>query len=363
MRIHCTKKLLDVLKVSPANFIEEEEALFSWHANVVLFGRKKAVVLVNNKNRYAAVLFGLKAKDLKEMGRLIPDAIREVFRADYIKEEIINQYLQHSSTLSFDKTNGRKMVARLNRACEDFYFAEEMLDESNLIQLKISKWLNNTPVGNGKDPYFFPNKEMYNDLEEFAGRSIFQSEAVQLKATLELKNHSVWRRLIVPKSISFPALHDVLQTAFDWQNSHLHEFVIWEKNSSAQLKSSKPVLRLVCHEEALAYQSEIAMELEAGHKLSDYISKDITYNYDFGDGWAHKIEVERVIEDYPYNYPTCESGEGNAPPEDVGGEAGFEEFLRIIHNSSHPDHEQMREWGKMQGYEEFNIKWINRSLK
>jgi hypothetical protein len=56
-------------------------------------------------------------------------------------------------------------------------------------------------------------------------------------------------------------------------------------------------------------------------------------------------------------------GEGSAPPEDVGGETGFESFLSIIQGPLHPDHPQMKEWGEMQGYEELDLKEISwRSL-
>ncbi|TYS17825.1 plasmid pRiA4b ORF-3 family protein [Rossellomorea vietnamensis] len=49
------------------------------------------------------------------------------------------------------------------------------------------------------------------------------------------------------------------------------------------------------------------------------------------------------------NYPVCTDGKGSAPPEDVGGEPGFEEFLRVINDKSHPENEHMAGWGEMQG--------------
>lgn len=40
--------------------------------------------------------------------------------------------------------------------------------------------------------------------------------------------------------------------------------------------------------------------------------------------------LEDVIFDYDKNYVCCIDGHGDAPPEDVGGEGGFEEFIIII---------------------------------
>src|SRR5208337_2590844 len=48
----------------------------------------------------------------------------------------------------------------------------------------------------------------------------------QLKIELLDVVPTVWRRLIVPESITLPKLHQVFQIALDWTNSHQHEFVI-----------------------------------------------------------------------------------------------------------------------------------------
>lgn len=103
--------------------------------------------------------------------------------------------------------------------------------------------------------------------------------------------------------------------------------------------------------------------METGQLVKHFLKASIVYTYDFGDDWKHTIEVEKVIHDYTVNYPTCVDGEGTAPPEDVGGEAGYEEFLSIIHDSSHPDHLNLKEWGEMKGYEEFDRREVNWRLK
>lgn len=69
MQIQCTKKLLDELKIK-AEPRTEENSLSSWHGNLLKLGRKKVLVLMNDVSRYAVVLFGLKAKDLKNIASL-----------------------------------------------------------------------------------------------------------------------------------------------------------------------------------------------------------------------------------------------------------------------------------------------------
>lgn len=49
----------------------------------------------------------------------------------------------------------------------------------------------------------------------------------------------------------------------------------------------------------------------------------LVYEYDFGDGWEHKIKVEKIVSIDEQNFwPMCVAGERSAPPEDVGGVGG-----------------------------------------
>jgi len=104
---------------------------------------------------------------------------------------------------------------------------------------------------------------------------------------------------------------------------------------------------------------------ELNTKLSEYIPQydKIVYTYDFGDNWQHVIDAGKINEEYGWNYPVCILGEGNAPPEDVGGKYGYDEFLRIISDPSDPDYEGMISWSKMQRYSDFDIEFVNRRLK
>lgn len=47
----------------------------------------------------------------------------------------------------------------------------------------------------------------------------------------------------------------------------------------------------------------------------------------------------------------------------VGGELGYQEFLKIISDSNHPEHNFMLEWEQAQGYKEFDLEEVNKALK
>ena len=40
---------------------------------------------------------------------------------------------------------------------------------------------------------------------------------------------AIWRRFVVPASITLDRLHDVIQIVMGWTDSHLHEFTIPER--------------------------------------------------------------------------------------------------------------------------------------
>lgn len=55
------------------------------------------------------------------------------------------------------------------------------------------------------------------------------------------------------------------------------------------------------------------------------------YDYDFGDGWEHKLTLEAIVQrQRGKKYPLCLDGARACPPEDCGGVGGYEEVLTVI---------------------------------
>jgi len=58
-----------------------------------------------------------------------------------------------------------------------------------------------------------------------ATKKIASSQNIyQIKVTLLGTKPPIWRRLLVPASMTLTKLHDVLQTAMGWAGGHMHEF-------------------------------------------------------------------------------------------------------------------------------------------
>lgn len=153
----------------------------------------------------------------------------------------------------------------------------------------------------------------------------------QLKVTLSEVRPPVWRRLQVASTINLRRLHDVIQAAMGWEQSHLYEFTV------AGVSCGEPDLEFDLPTRSAKSTPLRRVAPEAGARLS--------YVYDFGDNWRHQVVVERVLPPEPgVTYPRCVGGRRACPPEDIGGIWGYAEFLEALRDPTHPDHEQMVTW-------------------
>lgn len=174
---------------------------------------------------------------------------------------------------------------------------------------------------------------------------------------------------MVPLNTTFQDFYQILQIALNWQDSHLHEFYLYDESEAALSsveRMVRPKVNIVMDEEAFEYGSPgVDMKLEEGLTLADFIPTHtfIKYIYDFGDDWEHEIIVEEILTNQTISSPICLEVEGIAPPEDCGGEPGFERFLEIIYQPTHPEHKEMKDWGWIQGYREVDLDMINRRLE
>jgi hypothetical protein len=154
---------------------------------------------------------------------------------------------------------------------------------------------------------------------------------LQIKLTLTGVKPPIWRRVLVTDQVSLKRLHDCLQAVADWQDVHLHEFVIQEK------RYGQPAPR-----EVVPVQNEALFRL---HSLPLAKGTVFTYVYDFGDHWEIEVKVEQVLPPDPKSpVASVIDGARAFPPEDSGGVAGYEELVRALSDPSDPEHAECREW-------------------
>lgn len=161
---------------------------------------------------------------------------------------------------------------------------------------------------------------------------------------------SIWRRFVVPASITLDRLHDVIQIVMGWTDSHLHEFTIGNKRYTEDPQSKED-------------------GLECGrYRLSDLIKqrgRTFRYLYDFGDRWEHELVLEenRYFDPGQRTELVCIDGQQACPPEDVGGTPGYFTFLNALKDPAHEEHESYMEWcGGDFDFERFELELVNWEL-
>lgn len=172
----------------------------------------------------------------------------------------------------------------------------------------------------------------------------------QLKVTLRDIRPPIWRRVLVPGSTRLNELHNTLQTAMGWSNTHLHEFEIDDVRYGVPDDD--------WGFENVADGSRVRLSKVAGERSK------FRYTYDFGDNWRHDIVVEKVLEpEFGVGYPRCVAGKRAAPPEDVGGPWGYGEFLEAMGDPTHERHEELHEWiGQAWDPELFSVESVSEAL-
>lgn len=160
----------------------------------------------------------------------------------------------------------------------------------------------------------------------------------QFKITLDGVKPPIWRRIQVPESYTFYDLHIAIQDAMGWLDSHLHEFeVINPKHGCSEL---------IGMPDDEWRDDRVISEWKAPIKrYFTLVNTRAIYTYDFGDGWQHKVVLEKILPAVPMvEYPICVVGRRACPPEDCGGPYGYENLLQIIADPTHEEHEGMMEW-------------------
>ncbi|GFO72155.1 hypothetical protein BJAS_P2146 [Bathymodiolus japonicus methanotrophic gill symbiont] len=107
----------------------------------------------------------------------------------------------------------------------------------------------------------------------------------QLKISLEGTKPPIWRRLLVNSDIKLDTFHLALQIAMGWTNSHLHQFISQDQKFYGIKDADFAIEGFEIQDKTTTRLSQL-LKAEKDH---------IIYEYDFGDGWMHKITLEKNI--------------------------------------------------------------------
>ena len=173
----------------------------------------------------------------------------------------------------------------------------------------------------------------------------------QIKVSLRDIRPPIWRRIEVLSDTTLEKVHMILQLGMGWNNYHIHQFTIG---------------RVVYGQPHPDFDYEVKDERKV--KLSQMALKENTkfvYEYDFGNRWEHMVLIEKILPvEKGKHYPYCSKGKRACPPEDVGGPWGYADFLEIVQDATHSEHDNMLKWvGGEFDAEKLNLELVNENLK
>jgi len=186
-----------------------------------------------------------------------------------------------------------------------------------------------------------------------------------LRITLRYTRPPIWRRVAVRSDITLGVLHEVVQIAMGWTDCHLHHFILrddslkptdaeirrawaagqWNHMLDTRMRGERcftPTHSPFGDPLDMGGEDENAVTLE---EVCPRAKSKLTYEYDFGDGWEHIIEVQKI--EAPQDgvkYPVCLAGKRAAPPEDCGGVPGYYELLEMYANPKRGVYDHRLEW-------------------
>lgn len=231
------------------------------------------------------------------------------------------------------------------------------------------------PKCKGADPetYYCGHECQQNDWpshKKYCGKQAYVFKVALLGST----NPNITRKVVVPSWWTFKEFHIAIQYIFfPWKNCHLHSFEFLKRLADAPVRFDlgfrKEVLLELCHPGDVEYVSQNWFD-ERKVKLSDVFAQNgrhrsqvlvdgafapLLYEYDFGDGWEHKItflrsELARAAR------PLVKEAVGCGPLEDSGGVHGWNEIKETFAAAAPTSaQEERKEWArKISGCENFD---------
>lgn len=153
----------------------------------------------------------------------------------------------------------------------------------------------------------------------------------QVHIALDGLTPPIWRRVLVPSSVTLRRMHGVIQAAMGWSNSHLHAF----RQAGRTFGRPDP-------------HGFMQIEDDSQFRLDHLIAlpgDTLAYEYDFGDSWGHTLRLEEVLTPAEtVRRASCIAGARACPPEDCGGIPGYLDFLEAMLDPFHPEHRRLLEW-------------------
>lgn len=147
----------------------------------------------------------------------------------------------------------------------------------------------------------------------------------EFEVSLQGVEPRIWRRFRLADAASFLDLHDAVQRACGWDDSHLFAF----RGPGGRDLAGIPT------EDSWGTPTPDARAVPLASFFG--VARRCEYEYDFGDTWLHDVRCEQSVKLPQRFHRRLLDGARAFPPEDCGGLPGYEDCLRVASGGDDPD--------------------------
>ena len=177
------------------------------------------------------------------------------------------------------------------------------------------------------------------------------SQVYQFRILVRGVSPIIWRRVLLPADETLAELHRVIQIAFDYSDTYLHQFRIHGRDYGIHRLGGPSYPRSAYHVEL--------------HELELRDGERFIYTYNFFDNWEHELRLEqRLPVDPKRTYPVCTGGKRKGPLEDCGGPLAYQHLIWLSKRGPFRDYLQLcLNLGELFDPNLFDRREVNRRLK
>ena len=154
-----------------------------------------------------------------------------------------------------------------------------------------------------------------------------------LHLSITFSDPLIWRRIQVPGGLTLAQLHEVIQKAMGWSNSHVHQFLVGKICYEPTINTPGP-------RESKRFDEKFYRL----HTLEEDMHFLFTYLYGAGEGWEHQLQLEEIVPSTrELKHPILLSGERACPPETVGDIHEYQSLLAAMETPGHKQQNRLRD--------------------
>ena len=166
-----------------------------------------------------------------------------------------------------------------------------------------------------------------------------QVDVLRIRVDLDTSKPAIWRRLELRSNLTLDVVHQVLQAAFAWTDSHLHRFSL----GGGPFDAHSQLFLCPWDVEEGDEDGEPAAQVRLDETLQEP-GDVLQYVYDYGDSWELTLRLEEVQQAGPDSPAAIVlDGRRAAPPDDCGGMTDADSLAEVLDDPAHFDLDELNQ--------------------